>query len=139
MKPNNNHKQSMLYPVYIHLGDATHAHGVSFPDFKGCYSAADTWEELPAQIQEAVETHFMDGEPVPTPSKIEHLSTQAEYQNGVWMLANIDLSKLNTKSKRLNISLPSNVVADIDDYAKRHHMSRSAFITKAAMREMTAV
>lgn len=128
--------ETMLYPVYIHIGDDTHAHGVSFPDFKGCFSAADTWEELPVQIQKTVETHFMDGEAMPTLSKIEHLSTQTEYQNGVWMLANIDLSELNTKSKRLNISLPAKVVADIDDNAKRHHMSHSAFITKAAMREM---
>lgn len=43
----------MLYPVYIHVGDETHAHGVIFPDFPGCFAAADTWEELPAMIQEA--------------------------------------------------------------------------------------
>jgi len=31
----------MLYPVYVHLGDETHAHGVTIPDFPGCFSAAD--------------------------------------------------------------------------------------------------
>ena len=32
----------MLYPVYVHIGDADHAHGVTFPDFPGCFSAALT-------------------------------------------------------------------------------------------------
>jgi predicted RNase H-like HicB family nuclease len=48
----------MLYPVYVQVGDADHAHGVSFPDFPGCFSAADTWSDLPAAVQEAVEAHF---------------------------------------------------------------------------------
>nr|WP_295580638.1 type II toxin-antitoxin system HicB family antitoxin [uncultured Lamprocystis sp.] len=30
----------MLYPVYVHPGDADHAHGVTIPDFPGCFSAA---------------------------------------------------------------------------------------------------
>ena len=38
----------MLYPVYVHPGDADHAHGVTFPDFPGCFSAADDWSDLPA-------------------------------------------------------------------------------------------
>ena len=45
----------MLYPVYIHMGDADHAHGVTFPDFPGCFSAVDDWIDLPAAVQEAVE------------------------------------------------------------------------------------
>jgi predicted RNase H-like HicB family nuclease len=48
----------MLYPVYVHVGDADHAHGVTFPDFPGCFSAADDWSDLPAAVQEAVEAHF---------------------------------------------------------------------------------
>ncbi len=32
----------MLYPAYVHIGDDQHAHGVTFPDFPGCCSAADT-------------------------------------------------------------------------------------------------
>ncbi len=33
----------MLYPAYIHIGDDQHAHGVTIPDFPGCFSAADEW------------------------------------------------------------------------------------------------
>lgn len=31
----------MLYPIYVHMGDDKHAHGIVFPDFSGCFSAAD--------------------------------------------------------------------------------------------------
>lgn len=128
----------MLYPVYIHVGDAKHAHGVVFPDFEGCFSAADKWEELPEKIQEAAEAYFYDGAPVPAPSKLEKLAKKSEYQGGVWMLADINVSKLSTKSVRLNISLPENVITTIDDYTKRHHLSRSAFLAKAALNEINA-
>jgi len=55
----------MLYPVHIEPGDAIHAHGISFPDFPGCFSAANEWTEIPAKAQEAVEAHFAEGEPIP--------------------------------------------------------------------------
>jgi len=64
----------MLYPVYIYPGDERTAHGVAFPDFPGCFSAADEWNDLPRLIQEAVEVHF-EGEEmdVPPPSSLEKL------------------------------------------------------------------
>ena len=48
----------MLYPVYVHVGDDQYAHSVTIPDFPGCFSAADEWDDLPANIQEAVELHI---------------------------------------------------------------------------------
>ncbi len=57
---------NMLYPVYVHVGDAKHAHGVTVPDFPGCYSAADNWDELPAKIQETIEV-YCEGEDMDIP------------------------------------------------------------------------
>ena len=128
----------MLYPVYVHTGDATHAHAVTFPNFPGCFSAADDWNGLPAAIQEAVEAHF-HGEPdaVPKPSSLEELAAHPDYQDGgIWMLAEIDLSKIETKPVRLNISLPSNLVQEIDAWAGQHHMTRSGFLAMAAQKVM---
>ncbi len=92
----------MLYPVYVHVGNEREAHGVTFPDFPGCFSAAD-------------EAHF-HGEPeaVPPPTPLDRLVKDPEYQGGVWLLADIDLSRIETKPMRLNISLPSNLVQQID-------------------------
>lgn len=128
----------MLYPVYVHVGDKKHAHGVTFPDFPGCFSAADSWEDLPAAIQEAVEAHF-HGEPnaVPAPSPLEKLSVMPDYQDGgVWLLADIDLSRIDIKPVRLNISLPSSLVHEIDAWTQHHHMTRSGFLALAAQKAM---
>ena len=127
----------MLYPVYVHVGNDKEAHGVVFPDFAGCFSAADDWAALPAAIQEAVEAHFQ-GEPdaVPPPTALEQLANHPDYQGGVWMLADIDLSRIDTRPVRLNISLPANLVQQIDDYASSHHLTRSGFVAKAAEQAM---
>ncbi len=129
----------MLYPVYIHPGDEHTAHGVVFPDFPGCFSAADEWDALPRLIQEAVEVHF-DGEEteIPAPTPLDRLTANPEYTAGVWLLADIDLSRVRNKPKsvRLNISLPSDLVTRIDDYARSHGASRSGFLAEAARAAM---
>jgi predicted RNase H-like HicB family nuclease len=70
----------MLYPAYIYPGDAKHGHGVQFPDFPDCNSAADDWADIPLAAQEAVEAHFADGEPVPPPSAFEGWLRHPDYQ-----------------------------------------------------------
>jgi predicted RNase H-like HicB family nuclease len=124
----------MLYPVYVHAGDATHAHGVTFPDFPGCFAAADSWADLPTAIQEAVQAHFHgDGaQAVPPPSALEALAADPQYQGGAWLLAEVDLSRIDTSPVRLNISLPANLVEQIDAYARSHGATRSGFLAQAA-------
>lgn len=77
----------MLYPVYVHVGDDNHAHGVTIPDFPGCFSAADKWDLLSAHIQETIELYcegeYMD---VPAPTPLEKLMSIPEYEGGAWML-----------------------------------------------------
>lgn len=122
----------MLYPVYVHK-DPESAYGVTFPDFPGCFSAADDVGSVPRLAQEAVEVHF-EGEDmeIPSPTPIEELAADPGYEGGFWILLDLDLSKVNTKSVRLNISLPANLVGQIDRYAAEHHMTRSGFLAKAA-------
>lgn len=50
----------MLYPAYVHK-DKGSAYGLTFPDFPGCFSAADELADLSRMAQEAVEVH-LDGE-----------------------------------------------------------------------------
>jgi len=90
----------MLYAAYVHLGDKDHAHGVTIPDFPGCFSAADAWDELPRMIQEAAEVYF-EGEdiPVPAPTPLEKLAANPDYEGGVWLLVDIDTAKLNAKKR----------------------------------------
>lgn len=127
----------MLYPVYVHVGDGKHAHGVTFPDFEGCFAAADEWADLPSAIQDAVQAHFY-GEPdaVPAPTPLEVLAKSPEYVGGVWLLAQVDLSQIDTRPVRLNVSLPANLVQKIDQWATDHHQTRSGFLAKAALQAM---
>jgi predicted RNase H-like HicB family nuclease len=127
----------MLYPVYVHK-DSESAYGVTFPDFPGCFSASDDLEGLPRLAQEAVEVHF-EGEDVeiPPPTALEKLAADPAYEGGVWLLIDIDLAKVNTKSVRLNISLPANLVGEIDRYIAEHHLTRSGFLAKAAQQAMS--
>ena len=84
-----------MYPVYVFLGDGHHAHGVTFPDFPGCFAAADDMQDLPSAIQDAVEAHFHGStDPLPPPSSLLSLSQHPDYQGGIWLLANIDQDRL---------------------------------------------
>jgi len=127
----------MLYPIYVHQGDSEHAHGITIPDFPGCFSAVDNWDELPAMVQESIEL-YCEGEDMelPKPSSLEELVKNKEYQGGIWMMLDINVSRLNLKSVQLNISLPSKLVSRLDAYVSRHQMTRSDFLTLAALEVM---
>lgn len=110
--------------------------GIQFPDFPGCFSAADDENEITANAQEAVAAHFADGEIVPPPSSARELAPHSDFQGGFWMLIDIDLSRISTRAVRLNISLPERPVQQIDRMASALRMSRSAFHALAAEHEM---
>lgn len=126
----------MLYPIYVNQ-DQGSAYGVIVPDLPGVHSAADNPEALPRLIQEAVELMY-DGETglPPQASPVEVHRHNPAYQNGFWMLVDIDLSKINTRAVRLNISLPEYLVGRIDGAAAARRMSRSAFLAMAAEHEL---
>lgn len=126
----------MLYPIYVHK-DTDSAYGAMFPDFPGCFTGADALQDVPAAAQEAVEAHFYgDTGSIPQPSAPEAWEGDEQFTGGYWMLVDIDLSKVNSKAVRLNISLPESLVNRIDSEAKARHLSRSAFLALAAEREM---
>ncbi len=127
----------MLYPIYVHVGDEKHAHGIEFPDFPGCFSAADDWQDINRMAQEAVECH-MSGEnlPVPAPTALEKLAADPEYVGGVWMLVDLDVSRIDPAPQRVNVSLPRFLLSQIDEYAQAHHLTRSGFLAKAAQEAM---
>ena len=61
----------MLYPIYVHKDEGS-AYGAIFPDFPGCFAAADDLQGLPRAAQEAAEAHFgADDEPIPDASSPE--------------------------------------------------------------------
>lgn len=130
----------MQLPIAIHKDDGT-VYGVTVPDVPGCFSHGDTIEEAISNSKEAVYFHLEslleDGEDVVVnPSKIEDLLADPDYSGATWAFVEIDMSKLDTKPERVNISLPHYVLEKIDAHAKANHETRSGFIARAAMREL---
>ena len=94
---------------------------------------ADDEANLTAGIQEAIEL-FCEGESpgVPEPSKLADLMNDHQYQGGAWILVDIDTRRLDSRAKRVNISMPVNLLSLIDERASELHLSRSAFLALAA-------
>lgn len=128
----------MRYPIAIEPGDEAHAFGVVVPDLPGCFSAGDTLEEAIDNAKEAIElwleTVIDDGVPVPEPRPIAEHRADPELSGWIWAVVSVDLSELEGKSERINISLPSRVLRRIDAAAKSAGESRSGYIAHLALR-----
>lgn len=126
----------MKYPVLIHK-EPSSDFGVTVPDLPGCYSAGTTMEEALESAQEAVLTHveglLMDKEPIPTPSNVESLLPEWNEKGAVWALVPVDLSALSKKAKRINITVPENLLRKIDAFALKDGDSRSGLLVTAAL------
>jgi predicted RNase H-like HicB family nuclease len=124
------------YPIAIETGDEAHAWGVVVPDLPGCFSAGDSLDEAIANAAEAIdlwmESVFEDGGDIPDPSSLERLHGDPEYAGWTWAVVSVDRSKYEGKARRINVTIPENLLIRIDAYAKAHRMSRSGFLAKAA-------
>jgi predicted RNase H-like HicB family nuclease len=127
------------YIALIHK-DANSDFGVSFPDLPGCITAGATLDEARTLAAEALAFHLEglaeDGEPIPEPSQLTDIMVERENRDAVAVL--IDAPKAVTRAVRINITLPSDVLEEIDRYAEAEGLSRSGFLARAAKREMAA-
>jgi predicted RNase H-like HicB family nuclease len=126
----------MRYPVVIHK-DKSSDYGVTVPDLPGCFSAGDTLEDAMTQAVEAIECHLegllFDGDVIPEAQSVEVHRNNRDFAGGTWALVTVDLSKLASKAKRVNITLPERVLALVDEQAKREGESRSGLLARAVL------
>jgi hypothetical protein len=131
----------MKFPVVIHK-DPDSDYGVTVPDLPGCFSAGGTVEEALEAAVEAIQCHveglLMDGLPIPAALPVEVHRKNRDYAGGLWALVDIDLSKVSGKAKRVNITLPEHLLAQIDSFAAKTGDTRSGFLVHAAMEYVTA-
>ena len=127
----------MRYPIAIEPGDDTHAWGVVVPDLPGCFSAGDTLDEALDNAPEAIalwlETVVEDGGPIPEPAPLGQHQTNPEFAGWVWAVVSVDTARVVGKAKRVNVTIPENLLARIDAAAKAEGESRSGLLTRAAM------
>jgi len=112
--------------------------GVDFPDFPGCITAGGTLEEAHKKASEALRFHIKgmieDGTSLPEPGSLDDIMADPAATGAVPFLVTVP----DTKTKRVNITLPERELEVIDDYARRRKISRSAFLLEAAKRVMTS-
>lgn len=122
----------MHYIAIIHKGEGT-AYGVTLPDFPGCFSAADTLDDVPRNVQEAVEL-WAEGEEVapPVPSSFEEVVRSEAARGGMLMLVDITFDFLDPNVVPVNISMPVSMRNRIDRAARDRGLTRSSFLVQAA-------
>jgi len=123
----------MQYIGLIHK-DAGSEYGVSFPDFPGCITAGKSLEEARLMAQEALNLHvegmIADGESLPAASTLDEILADPDNAGTVAVLT--VTPPRSSKAIRLNVTLPEDVLTRIDDYARKHGLSRSGFLAQAA-------
>ena len=129
----------MRYYVALVHKDLDSDFGVSFPDFPGCITAGITLDEAAGMAAEALGGHIdlmaEEGLPIPEPTDLETLMENPENRDGVPVMVPASMSR-SVKAVRVNITLPEDVLRQIDRHAERHGFTRSGFLAQAARRAM---
>ena len=71
-----------------------------------------------------------DGEAIPEASNLEEVMSDPDNKDGVAILVAVKTDA--AKCVRVNVTLPEDVLAQIDKYAKERGLSRSGFLAQAA-------
>ncbi len=125
------------YIALIHK-DADSDYGVSFPDIPGVITVGSSLDEARKLAAEALAFHLEglaeDGEAVPEPSSLEEIMSIRENMDGVATL--IEAPANEVKSIRINVTMPADVLDQIDRYAEREGFTRSGFLAQAAKKAM---
>jgi predicted RNase H-like HicB family nuclease len=132
------------YVALIHRGE-TGSWGISFPDFPGCISAADrsSFPDIVARGAEALRFHVEGlrevGAAIPEPRTIEDLRADLEFADDFAdaIVTLVPLLPPRAKPLRINISIDSNLLLEIDAKAEQLGMNRSEFLAEAARSYLT--
>lgn len=88
-------------------------------------------EALALHIEGLVE----DGEALPEPSSLDEVMSDPNHRDGVAILVSVKSDQ--PKTVRVNVTLPEDVLAQIDQYAEAHGFTRSGLLARAAKKLMT--
>lgn len=127
----------MKYPIAIETGNDTTAWGVVVPDLPGCFSAGDSLDEAYENAKEAIDlwinTALDNGEIIPMPKSLSDHRTNPEFEGWTWGVIEVKLEEYDDTIERINITMPKRVLKQIDNFAERKHVTRSAFLANAAL------
>ncbi len=109
-------------------------YGVDFPDFPGCITAGETLDQVCKRAPEVLRFHIKgileDGEEIPNPTSLDEIIADPDNKGAV----PFPVQAPEGKTKRINITVSEDTLKEIDDYVRKHSMSRSAFLASAALK-----
>jgi predicted RNase H-like HicB family nuclease len=112
--------------------------GVSFPDFPGVITAGTSLEDARVMAEEALALHVEgmveDGQVIPEPSTLDEVMSNPDNKDGVAILVGVKTQA--SRCIRVNVTLPEDILKRIDRYADQAGLTRSAFLARAAKREL---
>lgn len=116
------------YIALIH--EESGSYGILFPDFPGCVSAGDTFDDAIRSGADALAFHVAglaeDGDVIPSPRTLEAIRAAGDdwidWTNAV--IAAIPLLPPDDETERVNVTLPKRLLAQIDAVAT----NRSKFL-----------
>ncbi|MBP3731461.1 MAG: type II toxin-antitoxin system HicB family antitoxin [Mailhella sp.] len=122
----------MKYIVIVHK-EKDSCYGVTVPDYPGCYSAADSFDDIPSKVQESLECWAYGDDFIPAePSTYEQVASRDDAKDGMLMLVDLDFDFADKKVVPVNVTMPRYMRAFIDNRARAMGLTRSAFLQKAA-------
>lgn len=126
----------MKYFYAIMHQDGDSSYGISFPDLPGCFSAADTIEEVLPNACQALDLWFDDQDEV-EPSRLDQVRVIAadDIAAGGTLIAVPRISN-DHRVARVNLSMERGILAAIDKAAAERSLTRSAFLAQAALNEI---
>jgi hypothetical protein len=92
----------------------------------------DALQSVREAIDLHVETLLEDGVALPERAPISVHQSKPDYANCVWAVVDTPVEKYFGPADTINITVPRLILARIDDYAKKHGLSRSAFLVESA-------
>ncbi len=126
-----------MYTTYIALlhkvKKKSAPYGVVFPDFPGCVAAGKTIDKAIENARESLTFHMegmvASGEVVPKASKLELVLSAKEFKDMIPALVRVIIP--SGQLKRLNITMDSGLLAELDKAAKMVGRNRSEFLADA--------
>lgn len=133
----------MLYPIAIFKGDDNTAHAIVFPDVENGATCCDELSDMHQIANEFINLHFAglaeDGEPIPLPKNFNNHLANPDYDGCMWAWVDVDLSKYDSKTHKINVTLPQYLITKIDEKVNTHkslYKSRSNYLTQLAMADL---
>lgn len=110
--------------------------GISFPEYPGCISGGQSFEEAVNKGAVALSFHLSgmaeDGDEINLPSPADTALTNAREDLADGAMPALIEVEFPGRAVRINVSIEEGLLKRIDNAASSHGLSRSAFLAEAA-------